>query len=159
MSSPFEPGANPYRSPESPSLGAREELVNLRVPERIVELMVATRPWVRLMGVLSILACGLMVLAAVFVLLGGVALEPRAAIAVVYLVMSVLFYLVPGIYLFRYASRISDLVVSGGMGDLEGALAAQKTFWKYVGMLVLIVIVLYAIMVVVAIAVGVAGLL
>jgi len=61
------------------------------------------------------------------------------------------------IFLNRYASRIGNLVNSNHPGDLEEALAAQKSFWRYLGILTLAMICLYALFVVIVIIVGVAG--
>jgi hypothetical protein len=41
--------------------------------------------------------------------------------------------LVPGVYLARYASRITTLLRSGGSQDLEAAMEAQRSFWRIVG--------------------------
>jgi len=55
-----------------------------------------------------------------------------------------LFYIVPALYLFRYAANIARLRNSGRADDLENALQAQKSFWKFVGIVAAIVVGIYA---------------
>jgi hypothetical protein len=64
------------------------------------------------------------------------------------------FYIVPGIFLMRYASRIAALVASGRADDLESALAAQKSFWKFVGIVVAVVLGLYLVILLLVVGVG-----
>jgi hypothetical protein len=71
-------------------------------------------------------------------------------IMLVYLVMAG-FQLPAALFLNRYASRIGTLVDSGSPEDLQQALAAQKSFWRYVGILTLVFICLYVVVIVVAI--------
>lgn len=62
------------------------------------------------------------------------------------------------IFLNRYASRIGALVNSGAPGDLEAAISAQKSFWRYLGILTLIVLCLYILAILGMIVVSVVGL-
>ena len=108
----------------------------------------ATKPWVRFLGVLGIL--GTILMAVVAVVLLGISAGPlrgmpaglRMAIPMVYLVLAGL-QVPPVLYLNRYASRIADLLRSEAPEDLVRALEAQKSFWKYVGIMTLIVLIFY----------------
>jgi ABC-type Na+ efflux pump permease subunit len=132
-------------------------LAGERVSERVVMALSKTRPWVRLISVLVIIACALMVLGGLGALIasiaggmstggytGGAAYGIGFGIAAfaVYLVIAALTFPV-GLLLSRYASRIKDLQRSGRVEALETALFAQKSFWKYLGILTLINLVLY----------------
>jgi hypothetical protein len=59
-----------------------------------------------------------------------------------YVVLAFL-YIPPVLYLHRYASRIRDLVRENSFQNLELALGAQKSFWKYLGMFTVITLVIY----------------
>ncbi|MEX1329683.1 MAG: hypothetical protein AB1Z29_23010, partial [Desulfobacterales bacterium] len=48
------------------------------------------------------------------------------------------FYLIPSIWLYKYSSAISRFLGGGGATELGNALVYQKSFWKYVGIMVLI---------------------
>jgi hypothetical protein len=52
----------------------------------------------------------------------------------------------PALYLARYASRIAQLRGSGRVEDLEAALEAQKSYWKFIGILTVIWLVFYFVM-------------
>ena len=114
-----------------------------------IENLRATRPWVRFLGVLGILGTILMAVVAV-VLLGITSAGPlrgmptglRMVIPVVYLFLAAL-QVPPVLYLNRYASRIADLQRSEAPEDLVRALQAQKSFWKYVGIMTLIMLIFY----------------
>ena len=70
-----------------------------------------------------------------------------------YLAMSLL-YMMPGIYLNRYASRISDLMLLRREDALEQALEAQKSFWKFIGILFLSLVALYVLIIILAVVFG-----
>lgn len=64
-----------------------------------------------------------------------------------------LFYLVPSLYLFRFATRIGEYLQSGQEAQLELALDSQRSFWRFVGILSLIAIVVTALGIFAAIAI------
>ncbi|BDU74324.1 DUF4339 domain-containing protein [Mesoterricola silvestris] len=118
------------------------------VPAAVVEALRATRPWVRFMGVLGIL--GTVFLAVIALVFLGMTQGPlrgmpqglRMVLPGFYLVMAA-FQVPPVIFLNRYASRITDLLADGGPEALAEALRAQKSFWRYVGIMTLVVLCLY----------------
>lgn len=59
------------------------------------------------------------------------------AMGVVYLLMA-LIYFFPALYLWQYASAIGRLLISEEAADLEEALHRQKAFWKFLGILAVI---------------------
>lgn len=60
----------------------------------------------------------------------------------------------PATYLARYASRIASLRGTGRVDDLERALEAQKSFWKFVGLATVVVFGVYLLIFLVAIFAG-----
>jgi hypothetical protein len=134
-----------------------------------------TRPWVRLISILTFVTAGLMFLVGLgllaFSLYGGLATRNQEGlgafgsaiggglIAVVYVMMA-LVYLAPGTYLFRYASAIARLRANADAKALEDALKHQKSFWRFAGIVTAISLVFAVVGVAVAIVVGVvAGLM
>jgi hypothetical protein len=118
------------------------------VSQEVVELLRKTKPWVRFLSVLGFIALVFILLAAVAIValptgpMGAMAIGPKLAAAGAYILMGLLQF--PALlFLSRYASRIKDLVNSGHPQDLEDALAAQKSFWKYVGIFTLVMIIVY----------------
>jgi hypothetical protein len=59
---------------------------------------------------------------------------------IVYPIMAVV-YVLPSLFLLRYADRIRSFVASGREQDLVGALDAQRSFWKFAGILTIVSIV------------------
>ena len=127
------------------------------VTNTMLNAMGATKPWVLLIGILSIIG-------AVFVFIGAVgmfAVGARAGVpggmvtimAVMYLVFGVV-YIFLGLYLIKYSSAIGRLMISREPGDLESALIAQKSFWKLAGIVALIGIIVG----IIAMVAGMAGL-
>lgn len=119
--------------------------VPVGVSARTMDLLRQTRPWVLFLSILGFILAGLMVLVGVG--LSGVGLMARGGgmpgwIGLVYIVMAALYFF-PALYLWRYGSRIGSLVARGQLEDLEGAIEAQKTFWRLSGIIVIAGIVLY----------------
>jgi hypothetical protein len=110
------------------------------------------------MGILGFVTVGMMLLfglgAAVAVLAtqGGEA----ALLLAVYPLMAVL-YVLPSIYLMRYANRIRDFIAQRQQHQLEAALDAQRAFWKFMGIFALVSLVLSGFAILVALVFGVAG--
>jgi hypothetical protein len=111
------------------------------------------------MSILGFVSAGLMIvvglIAGVAVAAGG---RPEGlAFAALYPILGVI-YIIPSLFLSRYASGINQFLASGTENDLSAALGAQKSFWKFVGIFTLVMICLYvglfAIMMVAALAGG-----
>ncbi len=151
---------NPYMPPGDPA-AARPYPTEGRagVSDVSVDLLRQTKPWVQLIGVLTLVG-------AAFMALGGVsmvalsAIAPRgsgpatAALGLVYLPLAVV-YIYPGIKLWKYGASINRLVASRDAADLEVALGEQKSFWKFCGILAIVLVILYVVMFVGMMAVGV----
>ncbi|MBL0313337.1 MAG: DUF4339 domain-containing protein [Holophagaceae bacterium] len=123
------------------------------VSEEVVGILKSTKPWVRFLSVLGFLGLALLVVGCIAILavpmgqMGSMTLGPRIAASFAYLLMGLL-QLPAVLFLSRYASRIARLATSGDPNDLEDALRAQKSFWKYVGILTLVMMILYLIAIV-----------
>ena len=116
-----------------------------------------TKGWARFLSVLAYVGSALMILAGIGMIaagaMGGLAAGGRSGFAAgvpfgfmgaLYIVMSLL-YLVPAFLLGRYATRIGGLVQRQTELDLVAALDAQRAFWKFVGVLTLVILAIYAV--------------
>lgn len=91
-----------------------------------------------------------MVLAALAMMLAGATIfksvdSPAAmgaGLGVIYLVFAVI-YIFPALRLWKYASSIAALLATGSVANLEDALNQQRSFWKFIGILMLTVLVIY----------------
>jgi len=129
-----------------------------------------TRPWVRFMSVTAFVMAGLMVVIGIVMfaasLFGGViaknAGEPAALrnavggalLAFFYIAMTAV-YVVPGIYLSRYASAIRSLTAQASAGRLEDALKHQKSFWRFIGIFSAVSMIVMVVVLGLALVVGV----
>jgi len=121
------------------------------VSPETIRLLAATKPWVRFLSVLFFVVIGVCLLGAlIFLTLGsvGTGAGPGAlglVPLVTLIILLVAIYLYPAVTLFRYSSAIKLLVETGQVSALEQALARQKSFWKFVGILALVLLCLYII--------------
>ncbi len=135
--------------PPAPAITLAPPREEAAVAAEVVDALRATRPWVRFMGVLGILGTILMAVVALAVVgmtqgpLRGMPAGMRVVLPGIYLVMAA-FQIPPVLFLNRYASRITDLLRDGGPDALAEALRAQKSFWRYVGIMTLVVLCIYA---------------
>lgn len=118
----------------------------------VLRALAGTKPWVRFCSVIGFITTGLLILAAVAILVAGGfgGMEGYVmGISFVYGLMGVL-YLFPSVKLWQYGSNIYRLMGSQSMADLEAALEAQRSFWRFVGIMVLILIALYVVLIALA---------
>ena len=74
-------------------------------------------------------------------------------LAVIYGIFAFI-YIFPALKLWKYASCIGNLISSGTSSDLEMALNEQRSFWKFIGMIFLVLLSLYALIFIGAIVLG-----
>ena len=120
---------------------------NKAILNYIMNSLRATKPWTRLLSILGFIGTGLTVLLGLGIILGKdfLPVSPKAPpliyLGVFYILTSV-FYLVPSIWLSKYSSAIASFLKGGDSVQLGKALAYQKSFWKFVGILALVSIVI-----------------
>jgi hypothetical protein len=158
---------NPYSPPAAPSPYGVAAYPAAPIPqgapaavtELTVDLLRRTRPWVLFLAILAFVGCGLIVVMGVITVAAGFLASSGADafpkfLGLLYLPFAVL-YVYPAIKLWKYGSAIGRLVASPTPAELEAALAEQKSFWKYTGVVAAVVLALYAVGIAVAIMVGI----
>ncbi|MCC6682875.1 MAG: hypothetical protein IT445_18410 [Phycisphaeraceae bacterium] len=122
-----------------------------------MEPLIQTRPWVKFLAILGFICCGLLVLVGFFMLAAGAAAgKPIALLGIVYAGSSLLYYF-PAKFLLEYAAKISAFQQAPSIDALAAALTRQKSFWKFMGILMVVVLCFYAIMLVLMIALAMIG--
>lgn len=115
----------------------------------VLQPLSATKSWVRLCSVLGFISTFFVILMGIIFMMGGSAMEgpatagmpvPIASLGIIYLVMGA-FYFMPSLYLSKYASAISAAEASHSVSDISNAITYQKSFWKFVGIVALIMLV------------------
>lgn len=141
---------NPYQTPQfesAPGISSGAEINSL-----VVGALRGTKGWVRFMAVLGFIGCAFMLLAAIAMFaapdvgLRGSVLGP--GIGLVYLVFTGVYFFL-ALRLNQYASRIGTFLLAPDGQRLASALNAQRSFWKCLGIMTIILIVLYILVVVV----------
>jgi hypothetical protein len=136
---PYRPPTSADYAPSQPGPPGGGE-----VPPAILELMRQTKPWVTFLAVMGFIFTGLMVLGGLAVIAAGSVGKDKspAALGLVYLVMAPL-YIYPSICLLRYGSNIGRLLTGGGLDELVEALRNQKSFWRFAGITMVVMLVIY----------------
>ena len=111
-----------------------------------VEFLRQTRPWVLFLSIMGMISLGLVLLSLVFVAFNAPSRVRRVSglVDVMLPVLALLlFYSYPIIKLFKYARAITRLTQRQIVQNLDAALSEQKSFWKFIGVIVLLGVVVY----------------
>ena len=139
---------NPYQSPAANIGGYQSLNSGDGVSAEIVDQLARTRPWTLFVAVIGLIGVGFMVL---FALLGFAAMSQVGAagfgmlVGLIYLAIAAVSAL-PMIRLIQYSSAITQLRVSPNSRSLELAMDRQRSYWKTVGIMMIIGIVLCGLM-------------
>jgi len=123
--------------------------------QHLLAPLLATKPWVRLCSIIGFIFSALTILGALGFMAGGEALAGvpyGAAIGFFYLLFGILYFM-PSLYLFKYASAIANAESSQSMVDVAEALRYQKSFWKFAGIVALVLTVVMVLGIVSAIVI------
>jgi hypothetical protein len=150
--------ANPYSAPVANLYGSTSGGTADVISPSTIAILSATKPWVRFLSVLMWIGVVLMLLFSAgmgVVSAMGVAKSPSTPFggpqflifAVVYGVMAFI-YIFPALKLWKYANRIKELSATRALATLDAALNEQRSFWKYAGIMMIILICGYIIFIV-----------
>lgn len=134
---------NPFQAPSV--MNPPESQEPYQGLDESAEMLRKTRPWVRFVSVMMFISSLLMIAGAVFgLVLGNIGGRQGAPVifSLVYVVMS-LMYAIPASYLWTYADRIGVFLADRTTVSLARALQMQKSFWKFVGIALIIVVCAY----------------
>lgn len=141
---PVSPGSSALGSP--PVSSVPETRVD-GASDRVVELFGQTRPWALQFSVLGFIAAGITICAAAVQAINALGLgRPRAMGEAMGMLFIGVVYFYPSLHLFRFASRIRDLSETRRLADLEAAVQEQKSFWKFCGVAVSIMLAFYVLL-------------
>lgn len=145
------PGNASRSAPNAPASAGAADLGyhsgEMMASGRAIDMLRQTGPWVRFLSILMFIGAGLFALIAFVIMV--ITLFALAGTRVQFFVMSLFYlamaalYVMPAIFLTHYANGITRVVIGRQPGDLEAALQAQKSFWKYAGISAIVVISLY----------------
>lgn len=113
------------------------------ITEPMILSLRQTKPWVKIMSIIGFISMGFMVIAGAINMFTFSKLSsettplPIVFIGVINILMGLLYFF-PSLYLYKFSASISRLLEGGGLVEMEEALTNQKSFWKFVGILTLI---------------------
>jgi len=139
-------------------MSAEEPIVDDEVTGAgVAAILQNTQPWVRFCSILGFVSAGAMVLIGLAAGTVGIVTGnfETASMIVVYPLLGAL-YIVPSLYLLRYADGIRRFGRSSSQRDLVTALDAQRSVWKFIGVLSLVSLAIMVIGLTIALALGVA---
>lgn len=128
---------NPYAAPTA---NVVRTSATGTVPHEVIVELRGTKPWVRLISIVMFIGCAFFVFALVTALFNSMAWRSGAygvGMTVGYGVIMLL-VIYPTWKLSKYASHIARLVETESFADLASALAEQRRFWKFYGILIVI---------------------
>ena len=133
--------------PESPKAKDVSVDKNMAILNYIMNSLRATKPWTRLLSILGFIGTGFTILIGLGIIVGRnfIPLSPKApplAFLGIFYILTSVFYLVPSIWLSKYSSAIASFLKGGDAVQLGNAIAYQKSFWKFAGIMVLVSIVI-----------------
>ncbi len=133
----------------------REELT---VTTEIKRYLYTAGSWAIFLSITGFIACGFLVIVGLF--MGSVmsanmkmAGIPSFLFTLIYLVMA-LVYFFPALYLLRFGNRMRSSIQDQSQEDLTRSLANLKSFFKYSGILIIVVIAVYLLAMIAAVLVA-----
>lgn len=155
--------SNPYATPSAHPYGSNPLSMEGSVAAETIAPLAGTKGWVQFMSILLWIGVVFMILAGIGIIVmanvmpkvfenvskgapfGGAGF--MTGIGVFYLLLSGL-YLYPAMKLWSYGTRIGKLKASLSLADLNAALHEQRRFWKFTGIMVILLMCLYGLFIV-----------
>lgn len=133
---------NPYQTPQLEVQATEKNQPDPKLTRSATALR-QTKPWVRLISVFMFLGAGALIIGGGFIMIVGIANgNTTGIVGILYGALS-LMYMIPATFLWKYANRIGMFLQDNTPGSLASALESQKSFWKFSGIMLIIVIVMY----------------
>lgn len=133
---------NPYQSPATPVVPMESQPDGTSRLYEAAQMLAQTRPWVRFLSVLGFIVFGCMLIGLTAIAAAG--FQAVGMFTGQWIVIAIggtaLAYLVPSILLWKYANGISRYLDEQTPTTLAAAMATQKAFWKYLGIVGTIVV-------------------
>lgn len=137
-------------------------LFELQLDNQAIAHLGETAKWARFLAIIGFIFIGLIVILAFtagsfFAQMGSYSGTPLAAISggiftVVYLIGAAVWFF-PNLFLFQFATRLKKAIATNDQTILANSFSAQKTMYKYMGILVIIYLAIIAL----ALVLGILG--
>jgi hypothetical protein len=145
----------------------------LRLSEASLFFLENVAKWARFLAIVGFILCGLMVVGGLFMFVAGAAISSRsvtgfysrgevfgglspAFLGIMYLLSSLLYFF-PVLYLYNFARKMLNAIVTRDQLTLEGSFENLRNHYRFIGILTIIVMAIYALALVLGIFVAMAG--
>ena len=136
----------------------KQDLFNLTIDEEARAQLLETARWTKFLAIIGFVFLGLLILGAALVGLGLSAFSDNSGLGagfgvgmtVIYLVIGVLYFF-PIYYLYKYSVLIKPAILSSNQEQFNLALSYQRQMYKFIGVLMLVIIGLYALGIIAAV--------
>ena len=136
--------SNPFQTSSTPVAPSESQPEVEAVLYEMADSLAQTKTWVRFLAVLGFIGTGFMVLMFAISLMANVRVgAPGPMELVIMTPFFLLFCLIPSLLMWSYANQISYFLRVTSPAAFSAAITAQKSFWKYVGIMSLIIVIIY----------------
>jgi len=137
----------------------------LQITQEAVSFLATTAKWTKFLAILGFIMTGFLIIAGIVVAvffsmfrtqvenLGAMTYLSSPSIGLIYFVIAII-YILPVIYLNNFSNGMTRAVRSGSTERLTYALQNLKRFFKFIGLLTIILLTLYVIAIIVAVFAG-----
>jgi hypothetical protein len=139
-------------------------LFDLHLDEPSIGHLSESARWAKFIAIVGFIFCVFMVIGAIFVgamlsslgsqMAGFPAFASGGLISVVYLIFAVIFFF-PNLFLFRFAAQIQQSIRLNEQPRLQSSLKNLKSYFRFIGILYIVVIAFYILIFVFAIFAGI----
>ena len=156
---------NPFESPKT-DMKAAVNADSGELTALMKTYLEEASPWIRFVGIIGFIGCGLVALIGLFMLIGFTAFTQAISetmgysglmgigIGAVYLIIAVAMFF-PAQFTYNFGSGIKNYKQTGLNAKLESALKSNKSLWKFMGIMYIIYLSLIPVAIIASIIIGV----
>jgi hypothetical protein len=134
-----------------------ENASGLKITQQAKSFILETAKWAKFLAIVGFVFIGLMVIGAFFMLIAGAALPGMggagAGVGILYLLMALLYFF-PTYYLLIFANKIKVGISQSIQNDVDTGFENLKSMFKFMGILMIVVLGIYALFIVIALIAG-----
>jgi hypothetical protein len=150
---------NPYKSPETAIVPEKTEGAGTVLTETMLGYLKEASPWLRFIGILGFIGCGLMCVGGIIFAVTTSAVSSIAEEFVnfpiwllsLFYVGGGALYFFPARFTYNFGAKIRDYQLSSSNDDLELAFKNNKSLWKFNGILYIVCLALIPLLIIVSI--------
>jgi hypothetical protein len=160
---------NPYESTQTDLDEQKPLLVSQgSFSSAMIAHLKAASPWMKFMGITSFIGSGMLIIVGILIFLFPIFGEEldltetflsgiiNSAFGFFYLAYGVV-SIFPAKFLYSFASKIKLFIKTKNESDMESALRNNKSFWKFYGIMAIVVLAFFPIIFIVSIVIGIVG--